>query len=89
MRWSEFTNHHAARFSLTKKASHEELGAVFETIRDVVLSGGEVRVPAFGTFKLRTRKARTVRNQSTGELMPLPLLQSVGFSASRFARRAS
>jgi len=87
MTWGEFTRHHAARFGLTQKASREELCAAFDLVREVVLSGGVVHVPSFGTFKLRTRAARTVRNPSTGELMPLPLLQSVGLSASRFARR--
>ncbi len=89
MNWSEFTSHHAARFGLTKRSAKAELDGAFETIREVVLNGGHVSVPGFGVFKLRSRRARTIRNPSSGELMRVGLVEAVGFSASRFARRAA
>lgn len=62
----------AAKTGLTKKTAEETLGAMLDTIRDVVRDGDKVTLAGFGTFHLAERAARTGRNPRTGEAITIP-----------------
>jgi len=56
---------------------------LFDTIEEsAVEKGAPVRIPNFGTFKTRTRKARIVKTP-TGEIMDLPPIKFLGFKLSQ------
>jgi nucleoid DNA-binding protein len=47
---------------------------------------GRVVVPGLGTFSRGTRKARVIRNPATKELMELPRMVTVKFTAAKAAK---
>lgn len=62
------------------------LSLLVSTILDEVREGRSVRIPGFGTFSPGTRKARVIRNPKTKELMRLPKLKTVKFTAAKAAK---
>lgn len=66
-----------------KKVVEQLLHHLFTGVTAAVLAGDTVTVPGFGTFYLKTHKARMVRNLNTGVPMKLPALYKVGFRASK------
>lgn len=47
---------------------------------------GPVRVAGLGTFRVRTRKGRRIRNPVTKELQHLPASVTLGFSPAKVAK---
>lgn len=72
---------------LTKPESLRVLRTLFDAIGDSALHGNKVVIPGFGTFILRTRKARAIRHLKTKELIQLPEVRSVGFKCARGIKR--
>lgn len=73
---------HAAR-GLTQKQVREVLATVFRDVADGVKYEGRYCLPGVGTFIATTRKARTIRNPVTKELMQLPMTRGVLFRPSK------
>jgi DNA-binding protein HU-beta len=70
----------AARgIGLTKKAAAEIADAVFATIGKAIRREGRFTYPRFGTWTVRSRKARRGRNPRTGEEMRIKPARTVGF----------
>ncbi|MBL8601072.1 MAG: HU family DNA-binding protein [Myxococcales bacterium] len=67
----------------SKEQSAKELDRVFEVISKA-LAAGEEKVPmsGLGTLHLKTTKARTGRNPSTGAPIEIPSRKKVSFKAS-------
>lgn len=55
----------------TKTETKKYLDAILNTITNTVAEGDEVKLPTFGSFKSRQRKAREVRNPRSGDKMTL------------------
>ena len=68
---------------LTKRAAAELCDAVFETIAGAVRKNKRFSYPGFGTWVIRTRKARTGRNPRTGETLKIKASKTVGFKPAR------
>jgi len=45
---------------------------LLETIKSAMEEGNNIELRGFGTFKIKTRKARKARNPRTGEEVPVP-----------------
>lgn len=63
----------------TKKATAETLSEAFALIAYQVHTHGRFSWPGFGTWTLRQRKARQIRNPQTNQLMQLPATKTIGF----------
>ncbi|AIL12834.1 hypothetical protein IM40_03775 [Candidatus Paracaedimonas acanthamoebae] len=50
----------------TKQDSERALNGVFDSIKEALSKGEEVRLTGFGSFKVNGRAARTGRNPRTG-----------------------
>lgn len=72
---------------LTKKAAHEAVDAVFNEVSKSLAKGEKVVFSGFGTFVIRTRRARHGRNPKTGQGMQLPSMKTVGFIASKSLKK--
>jgi len=75
--------------ALTNHISLVEAEKVLKTVLRVVATyaaRGSVRLPKFGTFSVRTRKGRTVRNPRTKELMQLPATKVLHFRPAKAQR---
>jgi len=67
----------------SKSAADRAVGAVLEAIQKGLKKQGEVSLVGFGTFRVKSRKARMGRNPKTGESIKIKASKSVGFKAGR------
>lgn len=68
---------------LTKKAATELIDTVFSHISTAVKNDSRFSYPGFGTWMMRTRKARQIRNPQTNELMKLKATKTIGFRPAK------
>jgi DNA-binding protein HU-beta len=57
---------------LSKADAAKAVDAVFDSITNVLKSGGDVRLVGFGTFSVAARAASEGRNPRTGEKIAIP-----------------
>lgn len=67
MNKSELVELVAEKAGMSKKDSEKAVKAVLESIADGLAQGDRVQLVGFGTFEVRSRKAREGRNPATGE----------------------
>ncbi|MFO7245673.1 MAG: HU family DNA-binding protein [Thermaerobacter sp.] len=72
MNKAELINRVAEKTGLTKKDTEKAVNAVVETIEQALANGEKVSLVGFGTFEVRSRKARTGRNPQTGATIEIP-----------------
>jgi len=73
----------AEKSGLTKKDSASAVDAVFDGIADSLAKGEKVQLIGFGTFEVRSRKAREGRNPATGEIMKIEASKAPAFKAGK------
>ena len=64
---------------LSKRLTGDVIDAVFENISKAVKKEKRFAYPGFGTFTVRSRKARKGRNPQTGEEIKIKASKTVGF----------
>jgi len=69
--------------TITKKMAGEIVDTMFDTIRKAIKKESRFSYPGFGTFTVRTRKARKGRNPQTGAQITIKASKTVGFRPSR------
>ena len=72
---------------LTRKTSLELVGSLFDTIRETLASGEDVKLSGFGNFTLREKNARPGRNPMTGVPCEITARRVVTFKASQKIRQ--
>ncbi len=80
---AEFIAATAAQFGLTKKLTGEILENFTDRIGKHVVQTGRFSWPGFGTWTIRTRKARKIRNPQTEEIMNLGATKTIGFRPAK------
>jgi len=72
---------------LTSQIAREVVNLVFAHLSNGIIAAkgraGRTKIPGFGTFNIRRRKARSVRNPKTNEPMWLASSKTVGFRAAK------
>ena len=69
----------AQQTRLTKKDAAHLMDVVFDNIGKAVKADARFSYPGFGTWSIRTRKARRIRNPQTNEPMQIKASRTVGF----------
>ena len=64
---------------LNKREAKEFVDAFFETIRDSLERGEQIKLSGFGNFDLRLKNERPGRNPKTGEEIPISARRVVTF----------
>jgi DNA-binding protein HU-beta len=64
---------------ISKRAAGEAVDATFEGISRGIKKSKRFQVPGFGTFTVRSRKARVGRNPQTGAEINIKASRTVGF----------
>ena len=64
---------------ISKLAAGEAVDATFENIAKAIKRSKRFQVPGFGTFTVRSRKARKGRNPQTGDAISIKASRTVGF----------
>jgi DNA-binding protein HU-beta len=80
---AELVEQVAAQANLTKKNAAEILDVVFSNIGKAVKKDARFSYPGFGTWSLRSRKARKIRNPQTNEIMKLKSSKTIGFRPAK------
>lgn len=62
----------ARTVQITKKQAESIVNIVFESIVQSLRAGEKIELRGFGSFRLRSRKARIGRNPKTGERVEVP-----------------
>ncbi len=75
--------HNKWQGQITKKLANEMVEAVFENVEMAIKKDKRFSYPGFGTFVVRTRKARKGRNPQTGEVIKIKASKTVGFRAAK------
>lgn len=68
---------------MTKKAAGELVDALFNTVAKTIRKEGRFSYPGFGTWTVRSRKARKGRNPQTGAEIRIKASKTVGFKPAR------
>ena len=68
---------------MTKKAAAEMVDALFMTVGKVIKKEGRFSYPGFGTWTVRSRKARKGRNPQTGAEIKIKASKTVGFKPAK------
>lgn len=64
---------------LSKRAAGDAVDATFESLSRAIKKDKRFQVPGFGTFTVRSRKARKGRNPQTGAEITIKASRTVGF----------
>jgi DNA-binding protein HU-beta len=64
---------------ISKRVAEEAVDATFEGISRAIKKSKRFQVPGFGTFTIRSRKARKGRNPQTGDVINIKASRTVGF----------
>ena len=74
----------AAKTGLTKKDTEATLEAFVEAVESELKAGKKVQLIGFGTFEVRSRKARTGRNpQNPDKVVKIPESKAPVFKAGK------
>ena len=65
--------------NISKVAAGDAVDATFDSIAKAIRKSKRFQVPGFGTFTVRSRKARKGRNPQTGAVISIKASRSVGF----------
>ncbi len=65
--------------NLSKRLTGDVLDAAFENMSKAIKKEKRFAYPGFGTFTVRSRKARKGRNPQTGEEIKIKASKTVGF----------
>lgn len=68
---------------LPLKQCENAVNAVLNSIQDELAQGGEINLVSFGSFTIKTHKARTARNPQTGEKVQVPAKKVPAFKAGK------
>lgn len=68
-----------ADVGLNKREAKEFVDAFFDSVRDALERGEQVKLSGFGNFDLRLKNQRPGRNPKTGEEIPISARRVVTF----------
>ena len=77
----------AANARISKLTAGEAIDATFDSIAKAIKKSKRFQVPGFGTFTVRSRKARNGRNPQTGATITIRATRTVGFKAAPVLRK--
>ena len=88
MNKSQLAKRLAGCAGMSKAGAKDAVDGVFEAIGEALANGEEARILGFGTFGIRNRPARTVRNPRTGESLPIAASTIPVFKAGKSLKDA-
>ncbi len=88
MNKSQLIDKIAADADISKAAAGRALDVFTASVSDTLKNGGDIVVVGFGTFLVRSRKARTGRNPQTGKEITIPARKVPAFRAGKALKEA-
>ena len=78
----------ADKTGFTKKNAEAAVNTVIEAVTEALVNGDKVSIVGFGTFEVRDRKEKQVKNPQTGEMMTAPASKAPAFKAGQALKNA-
>lgn len=88
MRKAEIVHRIADATGLTQVKAEEVVDAVFDAIKNALQQGDSVILRRFGTFDVRTKRARVGRNPKTGAEAVIAARRVVRFKSGNLFKQA-
>lgn len=88
MNKNDFIREVATKADLTLKDTGKVLEAIIDTIQETLARGEKQQFVGFGTFEVRTRGPRRVKNPTTGDEMMLPATKIPAFKVGKNFKEA-
>ena len=76
---ADLTEHLFDELGLNKREAKEIVEQMFESIKESLEKGEQVKISGFGKFELKDKEARPGRNPKTGEDIPIKARRVVTF----------
>lgn len=86
MNKAELVNEVSSEIGLSKRETQKVVDAIIGTIGDTLAAGEKVTLVGFGTFRVRSRKARRGVNPQTRQSIQIPAKKVPRFSAGKVLR---
>ncbi len=86
MNKAELVNEVSGEVGLSKRETQKVVDAIIGTIGDTLAAGEKVTLVGFGTFRVRSRKARRGVNPQTRQSIQIPAKKVPRFSAGKVLR---
>jgi len=83
---AELVNEVSGEVGLSKRETQKVVDAIIGTIGDTLAAGEKVTLVGFGTFRVRSRKARRGVNPQTRQSIQIPAKKVPRFSAGKVLR---
>ena len=80
---ADLVNNLFEKLGINKREAKELVELLFEEIRAALEQGHNVKLPGFGNFNLRDKKARPGRNPKTGQDVPITARRVVTFRSGQ------
>ncbi len=78
----------AEKTEFTKKNAEIAVNAIISAITESLAGGDKVSIVGFGTFEVRDRKEKQVKNPQTGKMMTAPASKAPAFKAGQALKNA-
>lgn len=88
MNKTELVNQISENADITKDKASLALTTCLHMIQETLARGGQVSLPGFGAFSVKTRAARTGRNPATGAAIEIAEAQVPTFKAGKHLKDA-
>ena len=91
LRKGDLIAHISGKLKSPRKESEEAFSAVFQSITDGLERGNRIVISGFGTFEIRSVKAKKIkpiRDDGSGKLKTIPAHKRVGFAAGAKLNRS-
>ncbi len=73
---------------MSKRGAEGAINVTFAALTRAIKKDKRFQMPAFGTFSVKSRKARTGRNPRTGEVINIKASRTVGFKPAPVLKKA-
>jgi len=83
---AELVNEVSGEVGLSRRETQKVVDAIIGTIGDTLAAGEKVTLVGFGTFRVRSRKARRGVNPQTRQSIQIPAKKVPKFSAGKVLR---
>lgn len=78
----------AEKTGFTKKNAESAVNEIIASITEALVKGDKVSLVGFGTFEVRDRKEKQVKNPQTKEMMIAPASKAPAFKAGQALKNA-
>lgn len=88
MRKLDFVKKISEKGLVSQKVAHQCLDATLAVITDELSQGGNIILPGFGSFIVRSTAARICRNPQTGETMTVSAKKTAALKPGKLLKQA-